>query len=124
MKEGATPVTNAEEVMSELGFAEDRLAKVARSPERLAETLAEMRKREEARMASKNITSMPRVDVNQLVLSAEEKTIYECLRIEPLTATHIVEKTSLPISVFNITISELEMKGLVRERGGRYLLNQ
>lgn len=124
MKEGATPVTNAEEVMSELGFAEERLAKVARSPERLAATLKEMNKLEVARTTGKNAEHSPRVDVSQLVLSDEEKNVYECLRIQPLTATDIVEKTSLPISVFNITISELEMKGLVRERGGRYSLNQ
>lgn len=122
MKEGATPVTNAEEVMSELGFAEERLAKVARSPERLAATLNEINKLETKRMAGKMAEHSPRVDVSQLVLSDEEKTVYECLRIQPLTATDIVEKTSLPISVFNITISELEMKGLVRERGGRYMV--
>ncbi|OHA16588.1 MAG: DNA protecting protein DprA [Candidatus Taylorbacteria bacterium RIFCSPHIGHO2_02_FULL_45_28] len=120
MKEGASPVTSAEDVLHELDFVRERLAKVERSPERLAATLAKMKKREETRLAGKTAIQGPQVDISQLVLSGEERTVYECLRDKPLPATDIMERLSMPVSIFNITVSELEMKGLVAQESGRY----
>lgn len=123
MKEGATPVTCAEEVMEELIFFEERLAKMPRGPERLAATLANMKKRELLRLAgttAKNPQEIVLPDISRLSLSPEEKTVFEHLKNGPLSATNLIEKTSLSISLLNITISELEMKGLVVIGGGRY----
>ncbi len=131
MKEGATPVTSGSEVMSELKFAEERLQKVPRSPERLAAMLAKRKKLEEMRLAGKHISSqsvprpsgISRINLEQLDLSPEERKICELLKYESLNSTQLIEKTGLPVTTLNITISELEMKGLVAQSGGRYSLN-
>jgi DNA processing protein len=123
MKEGATPVTCAEEVMNELTFSGERLAKVVRSPERLATTLGDIKKKELARLAGTAINktdSLIRYDINKLSLSPEEKMIMENLKNGTLSATDLIEKTSLSTSMLNITISELEMKNLVVQEGGSY----
>ncbi len=123
MKEGATPVTSAEEVLEELSFSEDRLAKVARSPERLAATLADIKKHELARLAgsvTKNPVAPVQLDLSKFSLSPEEKTIAEHLKNGPLSATDLIEKTLWSSSLLSITISELEMKNLVFQDGGSY----
>ncbi len=123
MKEGATPVTSAEEVLEELSFSEDRLAKVARSPERLAATLADIKKHELARLAgsvTKNPVAPVQLDLSKFSLSPEEKIIAEHLKNGPLSATDLIEKTSWSSSLLSITISELEMKNLVFQDGGSY----
>lgn len=126
LKDGATPVTTAEEVLSELTFAGERLAKIARSPERLAASLALKKKAEEARLAKaaalakKKAAMIPPVDVNQIIMSIEEKNVYESLKGKSLSATELIEKTGLTISTLNIAISGLEMNGLVGQKSGRY----
>lgn len=126
LKEGATPVTCAAEIMDELTFTEERVAKVARSPERLAATLAEMKRKEEARLAGKMFeetrTNASRVNLDALSLSPEERGVCECLKNGSVNATELIEKTGLTVTALNITISELEMKGLVTQNGGRYSL--
>lgn len=128
MKEGATPVTCGEEIMSELVFTEDRLAKTPRSPERLAATLADMKRKEEARLAGKMMeemqTSHSRINLDALSLSPEERSVCEHLRNGPLNATELIEKLGFTVMMLNITISELEMKGLVAQSGGKYSIKQ
>lgn len=125
LKEGATPVTCAAEIMEELTFTEERVAKVARSPERLAATLAEMKKKEEARLAGNTTTGAApratRINLDALALSIDERKVCEHLKLGPLNATHLMEKTGLTISMLNITISELEMKGVVKQAHGEYM---
>ncbi len=126
MKEGATPVTNAAEIMSELTFTEERVAKVARSPERLAATLAEMKRIEEARLAGKmsgdTRPKNSRVNLDTFSLSPEERAICDHLRNGALDSSKLIEKTGFAVSLFNVTVSELEMKGLVVNSGGIYLM--
>lgn len=57
-------------------------------------------------------------------MSLEEKRIYDCLNLGALTATDIIEKTKMTSSFFNVFISELEMKGVVKEEGGKYELRK
>lgn len=125
MKEGATPVTNAAEIMSELTFTDERLAKVARSPERLAATLAEMKRIEEARVAGKIsgdiLSKNPRVNLDALALSVVERAVCDHLKNGSLNATELIQKTGLTISVLNITMSELELKGIVKQSSGEYM---
>lgn len=127
LKEGATPVTCAAEIMEELTFTEERVAKVARSPERLAATLAEMKKKEEARLAGNTTTGAApratRINLDALALSIDERKVCEHLKLGALNATHLMEKTGLTISMLNITISELEMRGLVTQEIGSYRMN-
>lgn len=123
MKEGATPVTNAEEVMAELTFTGERLKKVARSPERLAAALAEMKRKDEARMAGKIQSDTPKpraIDLNAISLSPEERSICEYLKDRAVGSTELIIGTGLDISTINIAISELEMKGLVMQTSGFY----
>jgi predicted Rossmann fold nucleotide-binding protein DprA/Smf involved in DNA uptake len=96
MKDGATPVTSGEEVLNELGFAEDRLIKVPRSPERLAAMLAKRKKLEEMRLAGKILSGptknsgVMRVNLDALSLSIEERKICELLKNGPANATELI----------------------------------
>lgn len=64
------------------------------------------------------------INLDQLILSPEEKMICNYIKNEPLSASDIIEKTSLNSTLFNITISELEMKNLVIQKDGFYHLQR
>ena len=70
----------------------------------------------EGGMANPNLSAL----VKPLNLTPEERKICSLLKIEKLSATDLIDKTSFSSSQLNILISELEMKGLVKEEGGRY----
>ncbi len=92
LREGGIAVTTAEEVLEALGF---------------------------------DITPhshQVRLDLLLESLTHEERLIIECLRLESLTSTGLIEKTSLSTSVFNVTISALELRGLISHRGSKYCL--
>ncbi len=67
-------------------------------------------------------TQQSLINMENLSLSPHEKTVVNCLRGEILNSTDLMEKTSLSASVLNVTISELELRGLIKETGGRYRL--
>jgi DNA processing protein len=51
-------------------------------------------------------------------LSGAEKTLYKILK-EPLSKTELVEKVSSPIEEINMTLSAMEIKGLIKESLGK-----
>jgi DNA processing protein len=91
LREGATAVTCSEDILEALGFDVDR---------------------EHAAQLS--------FSLSELSLSPEERQIMEHLRVEPLSSTDLIERTGLRSHVFNIKISELELRGLIHENNGRY----
>ncbi|MES2216214.1 MAG: DNA-processing protein DprA [Patescibacteria group bacterium] len=92
LREGGTAVTNSEEVLEGLGF--------------------------ETTLKNQQLL----LNLSELSLSPEEQLIIECLRVEPLSSSDIIEKTLLPPSLFNIKVSELELRGFIVESGGQYRL--
>ena len=56
-------------------------------------------------------------------LSPLEKNIVETLRRGPLSGSDLIEKTKLTSSVFNMIISELELRSIVIQNQGTYSIN-
>jgi DNA processing protein len=67
-------------------------------------------------------TQQSLLNLQSLSLSEHEKQIIDSLRGELLSSTEILEKTGLNSSAFNIAASELELRGLLVNSGGRYRL--
>ena len=55
-------------------------------------------------------------------LTTDERKIVECLRGEILSSTDIIERTKLSPVIFNITVSSLELQGVVTQHEGRFRL--
>ncbi len=92
LRDGGTAVTTSEEVLEGLGF---------------------------------DITPESRqmlLDLSHASLTPPQQLILKHLRLEPLSSSDLIEKTSLSASVFNITITELELDGTISSRGGLYHL--
>ncbi len=116
IRRGATPVTCSADILEALGFTDtsrydevdiDKKSGAKSGVKKSANTVVE-----------KQLT----MNLESLALSTEEKMICEHLKIEKLSATDLIHKTALTSSMFNITISELEMKNVVRENGGLWAL--
>ncbi|MEK7609796.1 MAG: DNA-processing protein DprA [Patescibacteria group bacterium] len=101
IQRGAAMITSSEDVLRELGFEVKTNKKKAG---------------EEKNSAKKQLS----INLDELALSPNERMICDYLKIENMSATDLIEKTSLSSSLFNIIISELEMKNLVIESGGSY----
>ena len=54
----------------------------------------------------------------QVVLTADEERVYECLRENELHATELAKKTGIPVFKLRAILSSLEVKGLVVSLGG------
>jgi len=67
-------------------------------------------------------TNQTLFDLENDSFSPEEKSIITCLRSGYASSTILMEKTFLEASQFNIIISELELRNVVKESGGRYRL--
>ena len=52
-------------------------------------------------------------------LSENEKTILETLSIEPLTKDELIKQTKIKASEINTLLSMMEIRGLIRELGGK-----
>jgi len=91
IKSGATPITSANDVLEALGFE-----------------------------AIKDTSQKSLLDIIDKNLSENEKSIIDYLKISNLSGTDLIEKTGLSPTIFNTTISELELKGLLIESGGLY----
>lgn len=57
-------------------------------------------------------------------LSLTEKIITSLLTLEPLSRTELIEKTQLSTSECSITLSQLELKGIIEESLGKIRLKQ
>jgi DNA processing protein len=64
------------------------------------------------------------LNLAELSLSPEEKRIIAQLQFSPSVATDLIEQTSLPVSMFNVCMSHLELLGAIVEEQGIYRLNQ
>jgi DNA processing protein len=85
------PITSSADLLEELGF---------KLPERTIE--------------SEEPNPIP------LLLSPDEEMIVSLIRRESLTIDELLEKTGYAVNKFSILISELELRGIIREEGGVY----
>ncbi len=106
IRRGATPITSSEDILEALGFTDT--------------TRYDDEKRVPKKHSRSNRSTQLTINLDQISLSPDEKAICTLIKDESLSATELIEKTSLPVSLFNITVTELEMKGFVSEEGGRY----
>jgi DNA protecting protein DprA len=130
IRRGATPITSSQDILEALGFTETtRYDDDDERAMKLYNSLPK-EKKQRTRKSSGESTGTPNmftklqkpvaIDLDQLALSPEERSICTYIRNESLSATDLIEKTSLSVSSFNILITELELKGLVRGEGGRW----
>ncbi|MFA6295085.1 MAG: DNA-processing protein DprA [Candidatus Paceibacterota bacterium] len=96
--EGAIPVASSEDILEALGFD------IENNKERLHQ-----------QQQSELFT-----ESSELLLSPEEKLIITKLQYAPSSATDLLEKISISSSRFNILASELELRGLIKEKDGIY----
>jgi DNA processing protein len=60
------------------------------------------------------------LDLSLLPLDADEKNIMELLRLQPHSSSDLIQKIGLSSTMFNIKMSELELRGLVHGNNGVY----
>jgi DNA processing protein len=95
LKDGAaSPARNSADILQALGFIED----ADEDTEKIA--------------VGRNI--------EELELSQEQKNIYRALLKGGLSSSDLIDAIHIPISSLNIALSELELKGLIKERGNLY----
>ena len=94
IRRGATPVTCAEDVLEALGFKVNR--------------------KDGMNEALPNFAEMS--------LSEDQRLIVDNLKRESLSSNELIEKTAFPSSKFNTIISELELRGIIKEKEGHYFL--
>lgn len=119
IREGATPITCSEDILEALDFAVTRKRKI--------EEPYKKRKSPTVVKTTATDTDLPKqfsINLDDLMLSPEEKTICYHLKNENMSATELIQKTSWSTSLLNITISELEMKNLVLQEGGSYKMRR
>jgi DNA processing protein len=100
IKRGAIPITSSEDILEALGFD----------------------------LPKGNLITDKKSDVSfpqnqsllDLSLSPHEKMIVDHLRHKPLSSSDLIEKIAIPSSMFNIIISELELRGVVLQSEGIY----
>jgi len=91
LRRGATPITCSNDILEALGFGIDRKDGMNEALPNFAE----------------------------LSLSPEERTIVEYLKIESLSSSKLIEKTSFIPAKLNSIVSELELRGVVKTRNGQ-----
>ncbi len=60
----------------------------------------------------------PLFDIARLNLSASEKSVYECLRSEPVHIEQVIADSQLPAGSVNASIVSLRLKGLIKQLPG------
>ena len=68
----------------------------------------------------RDLTNDPSFQALAHSLSDDEKIILPIIALRPANATYIIDKSCLTASRFNMAISRLELRGLVREVAGTY----
>lgn len=94
IRRGATPITCANDVLEALGFIVNRKDGMTDALPNFAE----------------------------MSLSDDQRMIVENLKREPLSSSSLIEKTLFSSSQFNATMSELELRGIIKESEGQYFL--
>jgi DNA processing protein len=94
IRRGATPITCSEDILESLGF--------------------KVKRKDGMNGALPNFAEMS--------LSLDQRTIVDFLKREPLSSSGLIERTAFPSSKFNTVMSELEIRGIVKEQEGRYCL--
>jgi len=102
LKQGAKLIESVEDVMEALGYIGEQL-------EDHVSTAVEK--------AAKSIET-PLFDIKALKLSSPEKTIYECLKKEPLHIEEIIDDTDLAAGSVNAGLVSLRLKGLIKQLPG------
>ncbi|MEK7646689.1 MAG: DNA-protecting protein DprA [Patescibacteria group bacterium] len=100
MRDGAYPVTNVQEVLDILGFQREVVVPVETSE-----------------------TQGLLFDTVDADMSPIQKSILETL-FEPLSRDELIRRMGTDASAVNIALSELELKGVVEERGGTWKANR
>ncbi len=96
-KDGATPITTSNEILSALGFD----------------------------MGDNNSeNTQMSFELSAQSLSIEERSIIQALQYSPLSASDLIEKTSLSSMKFNVLISQLELNDFVTQNNGIYRLHR
>lgn len=99
LKDGATsPVRSSADILEILGFIEDA------------------DQNQEKVVIQRNI--------NELDLSVEEASVYKLLLVKEMSASTLSESSHLNISLLNSTLSELELKGLIVQKGDSYRIKR
>jgi DNA processing protein len=106
IKQGAKLVESVKDVMEALGYIGEHLqshvtAAAAKASERVEK---------------------PLFDIRELNLSADEKTIYNCLSKEPLHIEQIIAGTNLTPGGINAGLISLQLKGLIKQLPGSLFL--
>ncbi len=102
IKQGAKLIESVEDVMEALGYIGEQLqGHVSAAAERAAEEV-----------------ETPLLDVNQLKLSDDERSIYDCLGKEPVHVEQIIADTNLTPGSVNAGLISLRLKGLIKQLPG------
>lgn len=64
----------------------------------------------------------PSLNPLPLLTDPKEKIIYELLTFEPLDRDGLIKKINLPVSEVNSLLSMMEVKGLIKETGGIFII--
>lgn len=141
IRRGATPITSSEDVLEALGLTDT--TRYDESDERDFKLYGQPPKDKKARKRSLtnhltdeytyqqqnnskigSLFAPPQENyhthIDQLSLSSEERSICNYLKIESLSSTDLIEKTSLSTQIFNITMTGLEISGLIRSDGNKW----
>jgi len=102
IKQGAKLVEAVEDVMEALGYIGEQLQSHVSAA---------------ATKAAENVEA-PLFDARNLKLSDDEKTIYECLKKEPLHIEQIIADTELTAGSVNAALISLRLKGLIKQLPG------
>jgi DNA processing protein len=69
-----------------------------------------------------NLQFSNKIKISKLKLSKEEKKIVSLLESDEMTIDEIAKKLKIDVSKLFISVSNLEIKGLVRNRNGKFAL--
>lgn len=105
IKDGAKLIETVEDVMEALGYIGEQL---------------EQHASDSAKKAEKAKT--PLLDISELNLNHDEKTIYGCLSKEPLHVEQLITDTKLTAGSINAGLVSLRLKGLIKQLPGNLFL--
>lgn len=113
IKQGAKLVESVEDVMEALGYIGEQLKSHTASASAKASEMVEKPLFSEGRLT---------VDISNLNLSVNERTIYNCLSKEPLHLEQIIAGTNLTPGGINASLVSLQLKGLIKQLPGSLFL--
>lgn len=64
-----------------------------------------------------------KIPLEQMTLTDEQTRIIAELQREPGTASELVEKTGMVMTIVNVTLGTLEINGLIAEKDGKFKMN-